>query len=283
MANKVAIVTDSTALMPNHLVEQYQIHVAPQVLIWGEVSYKDGIDIQPEEFYSRLANDPVMPTTSQVPVGTMKQIFSDLAGQGHDILAILISDKLSGTIASAVQAKEMLPDVRVEIVNSGSVAMAMGFHVLAAARALEQGADLLEAKAVAEQARDTTGIFLTVETLEFLHRGGRIGGGARFLGTALNIKPILEVKDGRVEALERIRTRRKALRRVTDLTLEAIGERRPVRLATLHAKSPDEAQAILDQAVQACDPVETFMSELSPVVGAHTGPGTIGLVYQAGM
>jgi DegV family protein with EDD domain len=283
MANKVAIVTDSTALMPSHLVEQYAIRVAPQVLIWGDVSFNDGIDIQPEEFYSRLATDAVMPTTSQVPVGKMKQIFSDLADQGYDILAILISDKLSGTIASAVQAKELLPGVRVEIVNSYSVAMGMGFHVLAAARALEQGADLMECKVVAEQARDTTGIYLTVETLEFLHRGGRIGGGARFLGTALNIKPILEIRDGRVEALERIRTRKKALNRVTQLTLEAIGDRRPVRLATLHAKSPDEARAILDQAAQACDPVETFMSELSPVVGAHTGPGTIGIVYQAGM
>ena len=281
--SKVAIVTDSTAYIPPDLIEQYHLSVAPLVLIWGDETYEDGVDIQPDEFYTRLENAKVMPSTSQATPKTFQKIYADLLEQEYEILAILISSALSGTVVSAVQVQAEMPDAPIEIVDSYNTAMAMGFQVLQAARAAEEGANLAECKEVAERACEHTGVIFAVNTLEFLHRGGRIGGASRYLGTALNIKPILEVREGRIEALEKVRTRKKSLVRLLDLIGERIDGREPVRLATLHANSPQDAQELLDMAKDTYNPVETVFSEVSPVIGTHVGPGTVGLAYSAGM
>jgi len=215
--SKVAIVTDSTAYLPVEVIEQYNIHVVPLQLIWGEETFKDGVDIQPGEFYTRLQTADVMPTTSQPSAAEFKTLFEKLAAEGKDILAILISSGLSGTVASAVQAQKMLPEVRIEIVDSQTGAMALGMHVLEAARAAAEGENLAACKALAEGAQAKSGVVFAVDTLEFLHRGGRIGGAKRLMGTVLNIKPILDVKDGKVNALDSVRTRRKAHQRLLEL------------------------------------------------------------------
>lgn len=281
--SKVAIVTDSTSYIPKEILEQYPISVVPQVLIWGEQIYEDGVDISPSEFYTRLKGAKIMPSTSQVTPKSFHKVFAELLEQECQVLAMLISDKLSGTIASAVQAQEAFPEAPIEIVNTYSTAMALGFQVISVARAAQEGASLAECKALAEKARQHTGLVFAVDTLEFLHRGGRIGTASRFLGTALNIKPILELVDGRVEAVERVRTRQKSLERLLDLAEERIGDRQPVRLATLHAQAPEEAQMLLDMALKRFNTVENIFSEVSPVVGNHAGPGTVGLAFMAGM
>lgn len=281
--SKVALVTDSTAYIPKDLVDQYSITVAPQILIWGDKTYLDGVDITPEEFYTRLTNTTVMPTTSQVNIASFQQIFKQLIDEDYEVLAVLLSKHFSKTIDSALQAREMFPDAPIEIVDSTTTAMAMGFIVLSVARLAEQGASLAECKALAEKATNHVGVLLTVDTLEFLHRGGRIGGGQRFLGSALSIKPILEVRDGRIEPVERVRTRKKSLLRLIELVKERIGEREPVRLATLHANAHDEAKEIHEEAKTQLKIVESVFSELSPVVGTHAGPGTVGLAFMAGM
>jgi DegV family protein with EDD domain len=281
--SNIAIVTDSTAYIPDDLIEKYDLHVVPQVLIWGEETFEDGVDILPDEFYARLANASVMPSTSQATPATFLKLYGELVPQGSQILAILISEKLSGTIPSAVQAREQFPEATIEIVDSTTTAMALGFQVLAAARAAQDGASLAECKALAEKARQHTGVVFAVDTLEFLHRGGRIGGGSRFLGTALNIKPLLEVLNGRVEAIERVRTRKKRLERLLELTEERIAGRTPLRLATLHANAAEEAQELLEQANARFGADETMLTEVSPVIGTHAGPGTVGLAYMAGM
>ncbi len=281
--SKVAIVTDSTAYIPPDLVEKYQITVAPQVLIWGEETLRDGVDISPTEFYTRLAKADILPTTSQVAVPTFKEIFERLHGDGKEILVILISDLLSKSLNSAELASSMVPDAKIELVNSKSTAMELGFHVLAAARSAEEGATLLECKAIAEAARDKSGVLFVVDTLEFLHRGGRIGGASRLLGTALQIKPVLEVRDGKVESLEQVRTKKKAQNRLIEIVLERVnkldGE---VRLATLHANAPEDAKVLLEELREKTGAVETFFSEVSPVVGTHCGPGTVGIAYMVG-
>ncbi|NJD60168.1 MAG: DegV family protein [Anaerolineales bacterium] len=282
--SKIALVTDSTSYIPKDLVDKYQINVAPQILIWGEESFEDGVNILPSEFYTRLKKATVMPSTSQVTVTKFQEIFQRLLEQEYQVLAILIADKLSGTINSAVQAKAMLPaDAPIEICDSNTTAMAMGFHVLTVARAIEQGASLPECVRLAQEATKLTGVYFAVDTLEFLHRGGRIGTGSRFLGTALNIKPILEVRNGAVEAVERVRTRRKSLSRIIELVEQQIGGRTPVRLATLHANSPEDARIVLEEANQKLGAVESIFSEVSPVIGTHAGPGTVGLAFMAGM
>lgn len=282
--SKIALVTDSTCSIPKDLVEKYEIIVAPQILIWGKESFEDGVDITPSEFYKRLANASVMPSTSQVTVSKFLEIYQRLLDQDHQILTILISSKLSGTVNSAIQAKSMLPaEAPIEIIDSNSTAMAMGFHLLTVARAIKQGATLPECVELAQKALLQTGVFFAVDTLEFLHRGGRIGGAKRFLGTALNIKPILELRDGRVEAAEQVRTRKKSLSRIVELVVKQINGRTPVRLASLHANSPEDAQIVLKEASEKLNPIETYFSEVSPVIGANAGPGVVGLVYMAGM
>ena len=281
--SKVTIVTDSTAYIPKDLCNKYDIQVVPQVLIWGDETYADGVDIYPDEYYRRLSSAKIMPSTSQASPQTFETLFQKLLSEDREILAILVSEKLSGTIASAIQAKQNLPDAPIEIVDSYTVAMAMGFIALESAKAANQGASLNECKALAEQARLNTGVVFAVETLEFLHRGGRIGGASRFFGTALNIKPILEVRDGRVEAVERVRTRKKSLARLIEIIEEQTAGKQPVHLATLHANAQSEALELLEQAKNRIGGVEHILSEVSPVVGTHAGPGTLGLAYMAGI
>lgn len=282
---KVAIVTDSTAYLPPDLIQRYGITVTPQILIWGDETFRDGVDIQPQEFYQRLKTAKVMPTTSQVSVVTMQNTFQHLVDNGHEVLGIFISSKLSGTIQSALQAKELMSAAgeKVTIVDSLTTAMAMGFIVLTAARAAQDGASLRECQQIAEKAREHVGVYFVVDTLEFLHRGGRIGGAQRFLGTALNMKPVLSLRDGRVEAVERIRTKGKAIERVLELVAEDIKGRSPVRLATLHANAAEEAKQLLERASAMFQAAESIFSEVSPVIGTHAGPGTVGLAYMAGM
>ena len=283
--SKIALVTDSTTYMPPELVQKYDISVAPQVLIWGDQTYKDGVEIQSQEFFTRLKTAKVMPTTSQVAVVSFQEIFQDLVNKDREVIALLVSSKLSGTMQSAAQAKDLLGSggEKIHIVDSQSVAMALGFQVLAVARALEDGASLNDALSLAERLHQHTGVFFTPETLEFLHRGGRIGGAQRFLGTMLNMKPILAIQDGRVEPVERIRTKSKAHNRVLELVIEKTRGKSPIRLATLHANAGEEARALLTRAEQELKPVESVFTEVSPTVGTHAGPGTVGLAYMAGI
>lgn len=282
---KIAVVTDSTTYLPSDLVKRYNISVAPQVLIWGEQTYKDGVDIQSEEFFTRLKTAKVMPTTSQVAVISFQEMFQDLVNKDYEILAVLVSSKLSGTVQSATQARDLMGTARekVHIVDSQSVAMALGFQAVAVARAVESGASLSEAKALAEKLNEYTGVFFAVDTLEFLHRGGRIGGAQRFLGTMLNMKPILAIQDGRVEGIERIRTKSKALDRVFELVTEKVKGKSPIRIATLHANAVDEAKILLARAEKELNPTESVFTEVSPTVGTHAGPGTVGLAFMAGI
>ena len=283
---KIAIVTDSTAYLPPGFVQKHNITITPLVVIWGEETLEDGVDIQPSQFYTRLQTAKIMPSTSQATPATMVAAFDSLITQDYDeILGIFISSNLSGTIDSAIQAKDLMQKGadKVTIVDSKTTAMALGFQVLAVANAIEDGANLDDAVALAEKARANTGVFFAVDTLEFLHRGGRIGGAQRFLGTALNMKPVLTLQDGRVEALERIRTKKKAHNRVLELIAEQVQGKDNIRLATLSANAEVDAKALLDNAEKLLNPVETIFTEISPVLGTHVGPGTVGLAYIAGI
>lgn len=283
--SKVALVTDSTSYIPKSVREKYPITVVPQVVIWEGQTYEDDVTITPEQFYTRLRTAKVMPSTSQVSVVNMHKAFSSLLDQGYDVLGVFISEKLSGTYQSAVQGRDQLTSgkEKVVLVDSNTTAMALGFITLQTARAAMEGASIADCKALAENGRQYVGVYLTVETLEFLHRGGRIGGAQRFLGTALNLKPILAIEDGRVQPVERVRTRGKALDRVVELVVEKCAGKSPVRMATLHADSEADARVMLDKITPQVNPVESVFAAVSPAVGVHAGPGTVGLAWMAGM
>jgi DegV family protein with EDD domain len=277
--SKIAVVTDSTAYIPQELVDQYQITVAPQVLIWGEETFRDGVDISPVEFYTRLSKADIMPTTSQVAVVDFKEIFEKLHGEGKEIIAILISDLLSKTVNSAELAKQMVPEAKIIVVNSETTAMELGFLALTAARVSADGASLDECVEAVKAAKQRSGVIFTVDTLEFLHRGGRIGGASRYLGTALKVKPLLELIEGRIEPLEQVRTKKKAHERLVQLIVERVAGKQNIRIASLHANSAEDARALLEVIKERVNPVEVVFSEVSPVIGAQAGPGTIGIAY----
>ena len=277
--SKVTLVTDSTAYIPQNLVDQYKIVVASQVLVWGNETLRDGIDIMPDQFYARLAKATIMPSTSQASPADFELIFNELLAKGQDVLAVLISSKLSGTMDSANQAWFTLDGAPLEVIDSHTTAMALGFLVLKAARAAESGASLKECKALVEHYKPKVGALFSVDTLEFLHRGGRIGGASRLLGTALNIKPLLELVDGRIEPVEKVRTRRKALARLVELLGERTGGDKPLRVSVIHANARAEAAAVLEEVKSKFNLVECFLSDVSPVVGTHAGPGTVAITY----
>src|SRR5258706_10569140 len=272
--SKIVIVTDSTSYIPRDLAKKHNIAVVPQTLIWGEQTYRDGVDIQPDEFYIRLKTAKTMPSTSQASPATIQSIFQPLVEQGNEVIGIFISSKLSGTLQSAAQGKDMMGSAgsKVTLVDSQSTAMALGFQTLIAARAAESGANLKDIVAQAEKAHERTGVFFAVDTLEFLHRGGRICGAQRFIGSALNIKPILALKEGRVEGVERIRTKSKAHERVLELVAEQVKGKSNIRLATLHANTPDDTKSLLDRASQQLNAEEKIFTDVSPIVRTHAGP-----------
>lgn len=283
--SKVAVVTDSTAFISPELAKDLPIRYIPLQVIWGEQTFRDNVDITPDEFYTRLKTDKVTPTTSQPSPGAFQLVYKELLEAGYDILSVHISGKLSGTLDSAAQARATFPGERIELVDSNTTSLAMGFPVFAAVRAAQQGASLQDCKALAEKGCQNSGILFAVNTLEFLRRGGRIGGAQAFLGTALNLKPILEVRGGRIEAVERVRTMSKALDRLMDLFEERIGSRRPLHIGCVHAQAETEAGLLLERVTKhfGSDVVETQMAPVSPVLGTHVGPGTMGLAFMAGL
>ena len=285
MSNKVAIVTDSTAYLPEEYIQQYNISITPLSVIWGDQVYRDGVDILPDEFYKRLETSKVLPSTSQVTPAAMQSTFQSLVEQGFDVLGIFVSSKISGTFQSAVQAREMLPNLahKIALVDSLWTTMAMGWPVLTAARAAQAGENLSECQKITENACANCGVLFIVETLEFMRRGGRIGGAQAFLGTALNIKPVLEMRNGQIEALERVRTKQKAIQRAVEIVSERIKGKAPIRIAATHSNSEKEALSLLEAARAELNPVETLCTPLSPVIGTHTGPGTLALNYMSGV
>ncbi|MFV1948675.1 MAG: DegV family protein [Anaerolineales bacterium] len=281
--SKVAIVTDSSPYIPEEIIKENNIHVVPLIVIWGEENFYDGVDISPVEFYERLGTAKVMPSTSQPSVADFEVLFRSLHNDGYEILAVLISEDLSGTVSSATQAKKLLPDATIEIVNSKTIAMALGFIVMATARAANQGASLAECKKIAEDAMEKSGVIFVVDTLEFLHRGGRIGTAKRFMGSLLNVKPVLAIENGLIVPLDSVRTQKKALARIIEIIEERTAGHKPVRIATLHANNLDTAQRILEESSNRVNPVEQVLAEISPAIGTHTGPGAIGLAYLVDM
>lgn len=282
MGNKVAIVTDSTAYLPQEWIDKFDIKIAGSIVIFGDEQLRDYYDISAQDFFKRLAVSEIMPTTAQPTPQDFKEIYEPLLAAGYDILGIHISHKLSGTFASAESARAMFPDANIENIDSLSASLGEGWPLYLAAQAAQAGKSLAECKAIVEEACQHTYTCFAVETLEFLHRGGRIGGASRFFGTALNLKPLLEIKDGRIDALEKIRTRKKSLKRLAEVVVVKAGNKNPIYLGVLHANAESEAQELLDGLASQLDPKATVLTYVSPAVGTHTGPGTIGISIMAG-
>lgn len=278
----VMILTDSSAYLPPDLVARHPITVVPLTLNWDGETYRDGIDIQATDFYKRLSTSSSLPSTSQVSAVEFITTIRALLAEGYDVLILPISSGISGTYESAVSVMENFPAERVTCLDTKLVSMALGFQVLAAARAAAAGASLSECKQVAQQAYQHIGVYFTVDTLKFLAAGGRINSAKRLLGAALNIKPILEIREGKIELVSSVVSKKKAIERMLTMVEEGIGNRTPVRISVFHALDREKAEELMEVVQKRFSPIENILAEVSPVVGAHVGPGTISVAYQAG-
>lgn len=278
---KIVVVTDSSAYIPQAALGDLNIPVIPLWLIWGDERFRDGVDIDPPTFYRRLRESKTFPTTSQPSAGEFVEFFRQVGAGADAIVGVFISSKLSGTIPSAEAAREQLPEMTIRIVDSLSISMGLGFAVLAAARAAAAGKSLDEVVAAAEEVRDRMNAIFVVDTLEYLHRGGRIGGAKRFLGTALNIKPLLHLEDGRVEALAQVRTKRKALAQMLDIIEERLGGKPIAEICVLDVDAPEEGDALAKQVEERFGVSPVYRTTVSPVIGTHAGPGTVGVCFYA--
>lgn len=243
---KLAIVTDSSAYLPAELVTRYGIHVVPLNVHFNGTLFKDGVNITEEEFFRKLAAAPELPSTSQPSAGEFAEFFRQ-AGQGADgLVAIVLSSALSGTYSSAVAAVDLLPDMRIAVVDSRTTSMGMGFLVLAAARAAEEGKSMEEVVALVEGLVNRVNVVFMPDTLKYLAKGGRIGNAAALMGSVLAIKPLLEISGGKVEPLEKVRTRSKAIARLVGVLQERC-DGRPAHVAIIHSLAGEEAEEIRQQ------------------------------------
>jgi DegV family protein with EDD domain len=277
--SKVAIVVDSTAYIPEDLIKKYNLHVIPLTVNWQDETLLDGVDITPPQFYKRLQSTSEIPTTSQPSAGAFADFFKKVAEEADSIVAIHISDHLSGTLDSARSAVDMLDNIQIEIVDSLSTSMGLGWIVLAAARAVEQGKSAEDVAQLARELVSKSRIIFVVDTLEYLYKGGRIGGAQRLMGSVLSIKPLLHLEEGKIEPLASVRTKKKAVEQMLDVIDEEIKDKKSVRMATFNALAPEEAKELGDMLQARFKPIELLHAELSPAIGTHVGPGTIGAAY----
>lgn len=280
--SQVRIVTDSSAYLPREIIAQYPIEVVPLILNWDGKSYRDGVDILPDEFYTRLKHSDTIPTTSQSTEADYLDTCKSILDEGDDVLILPISSGISGSVYSAFQAKERLKSDRIEVLDTKLVSMALGFMVLAAARASVAGATLAEAKKVAEEAYPRIGVYFTVDTLTYLQKGGRINTAARLLGSMLSVKPVLAIQDGKIELVASVMTRKKAIEKMVELVETDVAGRHPLHISVFHALIRDEAQELQDSLVKKFAADEAILSDVSPVIGTHVGPGTISIAYMVG-
>jgi DegV family protein with EDD domain len=277
----IQIVTDTLANLPPEIVERYRIPLAPQYVVFGEESYRELFDMSASEFYSRQAVAAELPHTSAPSPGDFEVIYQAILRDDPraTILSIHASAEMSGTMRSALPAAAMFPGADIHVFDTRSASLGLGLMVLEAARLIEGGADLPAVLARLEAMRDAMQVRFVVATLEYLAKGGRIGRAAHLIGSVLDIKPVLAVVDGVVESHAKYRTHKRA---VAALQEEVIGDAQGkpgLHLAVMHAACAAEGQAFADALCAELTP-EVFLSgELSPAVGAHVGPGTLGVCW----
>jgi len=280
MANpKITIVTDSSTYLPKGILKDLDVAVIPLWLIWDGESYLDNIDIAPSTFYKRLRNAKTLPTSSQPTVQEFKDFYRKTAQKCDTIVNVLVSSRISGTIANAKAAIEQLPKLDIHLVDTLSSSMGAGHVVLAAAREAALGKPVDKVISAAKALREKINFIFVVDTLEYLHKGGRIGGAKRFLGTALRVKPLLEFRNGQIEPMEQVRTYKKALVRLLDIAEERLSGSPMAEATVVDIDCSEQGDAVAEMVNERFSPKQLHRSGVSPVVGTHVGPGSIGFAF----
>ena len=279
MPNPIALITDSTCDIPDAWIKEFDIIVIPLTIIWNGEQYLDGVDLTAEEFYQRLLTDPHRPTTSQPSPQMFLEAYQQAAQKGYEeAIVFTISEAMSGTILSARQAAENSP-IPVHIVNSKTNSMGLGWQVIAAARAQAAGGGLKEMLAAGDEVRSNMVYYVSLDTMEYLSKGGRIGTATKFLSTVLQVKPLIYVNrdTGTVAPSIPARSRGSAIDGLFRQFFKNIRSDHPLHITVLHNAALDEAKTLAERVIREYNPKEIFISIVSPVLGVHTGPHAIAL------
>ena len=279
----IAVVTDTCASIPSDLAESLQIKIVPYYLHRGQETLRDLVDVSHDEFFQWLPTAEVLPTTANPAPGDYLDAFTDVAEYADGIVSVHMTSKGSGAYQSACIAREMaqdqLPDIEIEVVDTLQVSMVHGWAAIEAARAAQAGANLEEVAAAARHVADTGHMIQTADTLRYLYMGGRIGRAQHLVGSLLNVKPLIGMEEGIIVPLGQARTRHKAYAKMIELMHERNPTHAPIKIAVTHVAAPEQAQLLLAMVEQAFDCHETLISQLSPVLGVHTGPGMVGVNF----
>lgn len=274
------IVTDSAVDLPEEMFEQYGVERMPLLINFGTESLRSGIDIQPAEFYRRLAADPDhLPTTSQPSVGEFVDLFRRVGQVDKDIVSVHISSGLSGTFNSAVQAARQCPELNITPIDTKTLSAAEGFQVVAAAQAIRRSWPLERLKQRVQEVAEQTDIFFTLDTLHYLQKGGRIGRVQAMAGSLLNLKPVITVDKGpgTYVTVAKGRSMSKSITLIADHVLEKMKDR-PAWIHVLHTNAVDVAQSLSQQITARLPNARITFGQIVPVLGVHTGPGCVGAV-----
>lgn len=272
------VVTDSTSDLPISYRKENQLRIIPLNVHVLDKTYKDGVDLNNQEYYKRLLREPISPLTSQPSSGDFLAIFDNFADD-DEIAVVLISSCLSGTIQSALLARDIVLQKRkmkIEIIDSLSTSLGLGFQVMRSCDLLEEGKSLTEVKAELLRIQDKSRVYFVVDDLEYLFRGGRISRISKKIGNLLQLKPVLALNEGQIEVFDKVRTKPKAIRKILQLLQDDSAEIE--KLAVIHVDNEEEASKILRE-IETFYPGPILIAEAGPVIGTHTGPGTIGLAY----
>ena len=283
---KVAIVTDTTACIPQELAEKHDIELVPIVFIFGDESYRDGIDMSTAEFYARLRQARKLPTTSGSLPTPYLEAYRKASQRAGSILCITIPAKFSGLYNSAQLAVEMakgaLPNVTIEVLDCGTAAAGQGLVVLAAAKAAALGKSLTEVIEVTKGVMKRVNLLATLDTLRYLVKGGRVPKVAALASSLLQIKPIFTVSDGEARPVTNARTMPGAMKRILKIMGQEIVKGQPLHVAVMHADVLDRAKELENEISRRFNCAELFITEFTPVMGVHTGPGVIGVAFYSG-
>jgi DegV family protein with EDD domain len=277
----IAVVTDTCASIPPDIVKSLQIKIVPYYLHRGRETLRDMVDISHDEFFQWLPTAEVLPTTANPGPGDYLDAFTRAAEDAEGIVSVHMTSKGSGAYQSACIAREMaetkLPGIKIEVVDTLQVAMVHGWAAVEAARAAQADADLGAVVAAARYVSETGYMIQTADTLRYLYMGGRIGRAQHLVGSLLNVKPLIGMEDGIIVPLGQSRTRPRAYEKIIELMVERNSAHAPIKVAITHVAAREHARLLLDMVNQTFECRESIISELSPVLGVHSGPGMVGV------
>jgi len=275
----LAIITDSTCDIPDALIETYGIIVVSHYIIWGDEAFRDRVNLQPLAFYQRLETDPLKPTSSQASVVDFLDGINKAIDQGaREALILTVSSAMSGAFEMALTAAKKAP-IPVSVIDSKGPTMSLGWQVLTAARARDEGASIDEIVNRVAQVRERLVQIVAMETLEYLQTGGRIGDAAKWVGSLLHVKPVVSInhQTGRVEPIGLVRTHKSLVNTLYHKFFNTLEMGKRLHIAVLHGNALEEAQALADRILEEFDPVELILNITGPVLGINTGPGALAL------